>query len=107
MLEKNELRSLKIEGCTYKTRFTKKYENRKRWQKADPKQLEAYIPGTILEIFVKEGQKVNEGEELLILEAMKMKNIITAPISGVIKSIFVSEGRVVPKGFVMLEFALE
>jgi len=47
-----------------------------------PVNVEAPFPGTILEIMVKEGDVVKEDEELLILEAMKMKNPIAAPSDG-------------------------
>ena len=43
----------------------------------------------------KEGAKVKKGDELMVLEAMKMGNSITAPVSGVIKSVNVKEGDTV------------
>jgi biotin carboxyl carrier protein len=63
----------------------------------------SYIPGTICEVFVKEGQKVKEGESLLILEAMKMRNQITMPRNGKVKSIKVSQGDRIPKNHLMVE----
>lgn len=50
------------------------------------------IPGHILEIFVEEGDKVLVGQKLLVLEAMKLENIITADRAGVVKKILVSNG---------------
>ena len=49
--------------------------------------IKAPMPGLILDIVVKEGSKVNKGDKLLVLEAMKMENIITAPHDGVVKKI--------------------
>jgi len=49
------------------------------------------MQGSILEILVKEGDKVAEDDELLILEAMKMENPIYAPSSGTIKEIKVKK----------------
>jgi biotin carboxyl carrier protein len=63
----------------------------------------SFIPGTIVEIFVKEGQEVKAGESLMILEAMKMKNLIEMPFDGVIKKIHVEEGVKVPNKTLMLE----
>lgn len=56
------------------------------------------IPGNILKINVTVGQKVNEGETLLVLEAMKMENEIAAPKAGTVAQIIVSKGAVVETG---------
>jgi acetyl-CoA carboxylase biotin carboxyl carrier protein len=49
--------------------------------------VKAPMPGKILEVLVNVGDKVNEDDELLILEAMKMENPIYAPAGGVVKEI--------------------
>lgn len=56
------------------------------------------MPGNILKINVTVGQKVAEGDALLILEAMKMENEIAAPKSGTVAQIIVSKGAVVETG---------
>ena len=56
------------------------------------------MPGNILTINVTVGQKVNEGETLLVLEAMKMENEIAAPKAGTVAQIIVSKGAVVETG---------
>ncbi len=104
MVDKSELKSFQVEGQTYKTKFTKKYINRKSWAKPNPKMVSTVIPGTIVEIRVKEGDRVKRGDILFILEAMKMLNRIVAPIDGKIKSIFTIVGRSLAKGVVILEF---
>lgn len=103
-MTKEKLQKLVVLGTEYKTNLTKKYENRKSWEAPNPKKVIAHIPGTILEIKVKEGQEVKEGEILLILEAMKMKNEIVAPLDGVISKIHVETGVKVPKNQLMIEF---
>ncbi len=94
---------LQIDGAEYKTTFTKKWKNRKKWEKPDPFLIESYIPGTITRICVKEGQEVKEGDLLLVLQAMKMDNNILAPFSGSVKKIHVSTGTKVAKSQLMLE----
>jgi len=61
------------------------------------------INGKIVQILSTEGQKVQEGELLLVLEAMKMENEIRAPLSGVLKSIRNEVGLTVEKGEVLAE----
>jgi biotin carboxyl carrier protein len=100
----HELKSLNIRGEIYPTRLTRKYSSRKPWKKPDEKQLMSFIPGTICRIFVKPGDVVAINSKLLILEAMKMQNVICSPIAGKIKSVLVREGEKVKKGIVMIEF---
>lgn len=97
------LKEFNVDGTVYKTEVTKKFENRKNWERPNPKNILSFIPGTIVEIFVKEGQEVKAGESLMILEAMKMKNQIEMPFDGVIKKIHVEEGVRVPNKMLMLE----
>jgi len=66
--------------------------------------ISAPMPGLILDILVEEGQEVEEEDQLLILEAMKMENIITSPRKGVIKSVSVSKGDAVDKKQLLIEF---
>ncbi len=56
------------------------------------------MPGNILKIVVSQGQKVNEGDVLIILEAMKMENEIVSPKSGTVAQILVDKGAVVETG---------
>ncbi|WP_142785640.1 acetyl-CoA carboxylase biotin carboxyl carrier protein subunit [Changchengzhania lutea] len=66
--------------------------------------IKAPMPGLILDINVKIGQDVKEDDTLLILEAMKMENIITSPRDGVIKSITAGKGDAVEKNQLLIEF---
>lgn len=67
--------------------------------------LKAPMPGLVLEIDVEVGQEVAKGDTLLILEAMKMENVIKSPTDGTIKSIAVSKGDTVEKNELILNFA--
>ena len=56
------------------------------------------MPGNILKILVTAGQKVNEGDTLVVLEAMKMENDVVASKSGTVAQIAVTKGQVVETG---------
>ena len=66
--------------------------------------IKAPMPGLILDVMVKEGEEVKEDDALLILEAMKMENVITSPRDGVIKSVNISIGNAIDKGHLLIEF---
>lgn len=63
------------------------------------------MPGNILKINIQPGQKVNEGDVLIVLEAMKMENDIVAPKTGTVAQIAVSKGQVVETGTPLLVIA--
>lgn len=66
-------------------------------------QVKAPMPGLVLEILVEPGQEVLQGDSLIILEAMKMENIIKSPGEGKIKRIAVEKGKPVEKGAILIE----
>ena len=66
-------------------------------------ELNAPMPGKILEVIVKEGDEVSIGDPVAILEAMKMENELKAPIDGVVKTIAVSKNDSVEKNALILE----
>ena len=68
------------------------------------KELQAPMPGRIVQVAVAIGQELNIGDEILSLEAMKMENVLKAEGVGVVKSIFVKSDQIVDKGFVLIEF---
>ena len=82
MNKNDKLGFLNIDTSLYKTRISNKFKNRKPYKPADPKIILSFIPGTVLEIFIKPGQKVKKGDDLMILDAMKMKNRLNAAWMG-------------------------
>lgn len=92
-----------ILSMKYKTRLTKKFINRKKYEDPNPKHLYSYIPGTILEVFALEGEELAAGSPILVFEAMKMVNHISMPFDGKIKSIHVKVGDRIPKNELMIE----
>ena len=95
--------SLNINTGLYLTRLSERFKKRKPYRPADPKLILSFIPGTIVEILVKEGQMVKKGEDLMILDAMKMKNRLKCSMDGRVKKISVENGARVPKGVVLIE----
>ncbi|UKK52491.1 acetyl-CoA carboxylase biotin carboxyl carrier protein subunit [Prevotella sp. E2-28] len=67
--------------------------------------VKAPLPGTVTEIKVQEGQQVNVGDTVLVLEAMKMQNNIEAEAAGTVTSILVKQGEAVMEGAVLLTIA--
>ena len=89
-------------GRVYKTRYTRKFVERKKWEAPDPSQVRSIIPGSVTEVLVKPGDKVKKGSKLMIYEAMKMKNVIVSPFDAVVESVEVKAGDKLPKGALLV-----
>ncbi len=100
----DELKKLHVDGTDYQTRLTRKYAARADWRRPDPSQLRSVIPGLVLEVKAKPGQKVRRGDVLLVLEAMKMQNPVAAPRDGVVAAVAVTAGQTIPKNTLLFEF---
>ncbi len=75
-------------------------------QIADPEnefEIGASIPGSVVKILVKEGEKVKENQSIVLLEAMKMETNITAPVSGVVEKVLVEELQQVKSGELLIK----
>jgi biotin carboxyl carrier protein len=103
MTEEKKYKNLVIQGTVYKTTLTWKFENRLKWVTPNPNHIYSFIPGSIIDIFVKPREKVKEGETLLLLEAMKMQNQVRMPFDGEIVKIHVKKDEIIPKKFLMME----
>ncbi|MEQ8424427.1 MAG: biotin/lipoyl-containing protein [Cyclobacteriaceae bacterium] len=66
--------------------------------------IKAPMPGLIIDLKVKEGDVVKAGDQILVLEAMKMENILKSPGDGIVKKVKVQKGNSVEKGQVLIEF---
>ena|ERR1700761_5300676 len=67
-------------------------------------EIKAPMPGLVLKIFVTEGMEVKKGDNMFVLEAMKMENIIKAPADVVVKTIKIKPGDKVEKNQVLMIF---
>lgn len=65
--------------------------------------IKAPMPGMVLKVLVAPGQRIEKGDGLLILEAMKMENVLKAPAGATIKSIRIAERTAVGKGDVLID----
>lgn len=123
----DEIAEIEVNGTVYKVELEKKITTTKTPKlvrsyavpstEAAPSQLKTSaptapkgvgfikspLPGVILDIYVKEGDKVSIGQKLITLEAMKMENNINADKEGIVKSIKVSKGDSVLEGDTLIE----
>lgn len=68
------------------------------------KEVKAPMPGLVLDVVINQGDTVKKGDNLLILEAMKMENNIKSPSDGIVKSVSVTKGKTVEKNEVLVMF---
>jgi len=101
--------SLKVNGKTYQTSIADHYDQLiKRLglttvssQKVN--QVKAPMPGLVLDILVDPGQDIKKGDKLLILEAMKMENIIKSSGDGIVEDVLIKKGTAVDKGQLLIQ----
>jgi len=101
--------TLRVNGQLYKTTVKEPIDlllsnmgmDLKAMQKAEP--VRAPMPGMVLKILVEPGQQIHKGDGLVILEAMKMENILKAGGSAIVKAIKVTERTAVEKGTILIE----
>ncbi len=101
--QKIPMESLIVQGAKYETRLTNKFRNRKVWEPVNPNLIISFIPGTIIDVMIKPGQKLKAGDAMLVLEAMKMHNNVLMPFNGEIVKVNVARDEIVPKNYVLVE----
>jgi biotin carboxyl carrier protein len=86
-------------------RYVVELRDPRRWSRAGsdieaegPQEIVAPMPGKIVKLLVTEGQEVDRGQGLLVIEAMKMQNELRAPRAGRIERVYMEEGRGVETG---------
>lgn len=99
----NQFTEFVVDETIYVTKLNKKFVSRKKFNGFEEGKVTAFIPGVIRDIHVKTGQSVKQGETLLILEAMKMKNCLKSTMDGKVKSILVQTGSAVSKNQLLIE----
>ncbi|ATP58103.1 acetyl-CoA carboxylase biotin carboxyl carrier protein subunit [Pedobacter ginsengisoli] len=101
---------IKVNGTTYTIDMEDQYDQLLKQMGMDSGQvskvseIKAPMPGLVLSVLVTEGQEVSKGESLIVLEAMKMENVIKSPTSGIIKRILISKADKVEKNELLIQF---
>lgn len=98
-----EARWVFLEGHVFIVEATPQDAVRRRSRHHDEGALAAPMPATVVRILVRPGNKVQTGDVLVVLDAMKMELPIKAPRDAVIKTIGCSEGQLVQPGMPLLE----
>jgi len=101
--------SLTIAGQNYKVRISEPIDqmlsnlgmNVKAGKKVEP--IKAPMPGMVLRVLVQPGQQIAKGDGLIVLEAMKMENVLKASFPAVVKSVKAIEKTPVEKGDILIE----
>jgi len=88
-------------GVTY--RLEEDTEASRSAHRPAPGALETPMPGRVIAVRVTPGQAVSRGQELLVVEAMKMENALRAPRDGVVKAVAAKDGDMVSPGVVLVE----
>lgn len=103
--------TLLIDGERYDVNLSDKYDELLRQlgmevgASAKMKTLKAPMPGLVLDVMVEAGQSVSADEPLVILEAMKMENVIKSPGDGVVERVTVAKSQTVEKNEILVEFS--
>jgi len=101
---------IKINGQIYQVRLKDRLDLLlEKWGMSDTQDttlqiLKAPMPGLVIDIQVKNGTEVKKGDPLLVLEAMKMENVLKSAGDGVVKNLLVSPGQSVEKNQLLIEF---
>jgi len=93
--------SIEIKDSTYQL-LQKFLSNNTKNKSSGAGIVKAPMPGLIVKVFVHPGMNVIEGDKLLIMEAMKMENILKSTISGIVKEVRVIEGNTVEKDNILI-----
>lgn len=72
-----------------------------------PPQIVAPMPGKVLQVLVRAGQRIATGDGLLVLEAMKMEHRIAAEAAATVRTVHVADGQMVDAGIVLVELAYD
>lgn len=100
---------VRINGHNYSVELKDKYDEllqqlgMDKMLSAKVNDLKAPMPGLVLDVLVKEGQQIKKGENLLVLEAMKMENNLKAVSDAVVKKVKVGKGARVEKNEILIE----
>ncbi|MCB9186690.1 MAG: biotin/lipoyl-binding protein [Flavobacteriales bacterium] len=102
---------LKVNGTIYEAETVDKFDallkslGMEKGGVSKVNELKAPMPGLVLDVHVNPGDAIKKGDKILVLEAMKMENVIKAPADATVASVEVQKGQTVDKNQVMVRFA--
>ena len=102
---------IRVNGNKYTVELKDKYDDLLKQlgieigSSAKVKEIKAPMPGLVVDVRVKEGDMVKQGDGLIVLQAMKMENIIKSPAEGSIKKVHIKKGDAIEKNQIMISFA--
>jgi pyruvate carboxylase len=105
-MEKRETAKLNIDQTLYTTRISQRYSKRTPYTPPVAGLISSFIPGTVVEVLVSVGDQVVEGDDIVIIEAMKMKNRLKSHVTGRVLSVNTKKGDRVAKGVTLVEIGL-
>lgn len=106
----NKTLELKVNGTTYHVDMEDQYDQLLKKLGMDystsnkVKDLKAPMPGLVLKVLIEQGKEVSKGDNLLVLEAMKMENMIKSPTDGIVQKILVNTGDKIEKNTILIQF---
>ncbi|MFM6954717.1 MAG: biotin/lipoyl-containing protein [Sphingobacteriaceae bacterium] len=109
--KEEKIATIKVNGHTYSIAIKDRFDDLLHQlgldtlQSSKVAELKAPMPGLVLSVFVKEGDEVKKGDNLFVLEAMKMENIIKSPADLTIKAVKIKPTDKVEKNQVLIQFS--
>jgi len=109
MAPEEKLFTIRVNGNDYDVKVEDKFDillqqlGMGAMKSAKINQIKAPMPGLVFKVLVQVGDTIKKGDAVLILEAMKMENILKAPADAIIKKVSVNQGQAVEKGQVLVE----
>jgi 3-methylcrotonyl-CoA carboxylase alpha subunit len=97
-----DIRFIHLDGADYELRKVPEFEEEFE-ETEDQGSLSSPMPGRIVKLFVKPGANIKKGQDLLVVEAMKMENKVISPFDGTVKEIFFSEGDQIEANVPLME----
>ena len=101
---------VRVNGLAYNVELIDKYDElvkslgMEKFTKVEIKELKSPMPGLVIKLDVKEGDVIAKGDPIMILEAMKMENVIKSRGEGKISKLLVKEGQAVEKNELLISF---
>lgn len=108
--KENGLMDISVDGFAFETEvlnqailFIRSFMQKDNVELRGQVKVKAPMPGLVVKVLASEGTPVQKGDKVVIIEAMKMENVLSSPISGVVQKIHVNEGQTVEKDATLVE----